>query len=104
MNTQTEAQDQVTPELGVRDKVLEIIEKVYECCFAGNLRVIPLKTVGWQVEIGLPNIEKPFVLAAELPLDEFLKYLEKELRFSSWDYTEHYKVELNYSTLEKPNI
>ena len=76
---EVEVQEQVTQELGkLKIDIKELIERLYSCCFAGTIKVEALKPLGYIVKFGLPDCEKPVSLAAELPYDKFLKYIEEE--------------------------
>ncbi len=70
----------VTQELG--EQVKELIERVYECCYTGKLKILKFPS-GYQVFIGMPTLDRPYSYAADLPWDKFLIQLEKELKYSS---------------------
>lgn len=76
MNQQTMEKEQVTQDLG--EQVKNLIESVYDACYIGQLKVNVLPN-GYQVLIGLPSVERPFSLAADLPWDKFLIYLKQNL-------------------------
>lgn len=85
---------QATQEYG--DQIKALIEQIYDCCFVGEIEVKILPN-GFQVLIGLPSIERPFSLAADLPWDDFLIYFKNNLkRTPLWD---RYTLELT-----QPNI
>lgn len=92
---EVEVQEQVTQELGkLKIDIKELIERLYSCCFAGTIKVEALKPLGYIVKFGLPDCEKPVSLAAELPYDKFLKYIEEELRFGSWNSRQSFTLKL----------
>ena len=92
---EVEVQEQVTQELGkLKIDIKELIERLYNCCFAGTIKVETLKPLGYIVKFGLPDFEKPVSLAAELPYDKFLKYIEEELRFGSWNSRQSFTLKL----------
>lgn len=95
MIMEVEVQEQVTQELGkLKIDIKELIERLYNCCFAGTIKVGALKPLGYIVKFGLPDCEKPVSLAAELPYDKFLKYIEEELRFGSWNSRQSFTLKL----------
>ena len=49
-----------------------------------------MQPCGYEVILGLDTIEKPLHIAAELPWEEFLKFMEEELRKRHLHTTEYY--------------
>lgn len=88
-----QTQDQRHPEL-FGTKIKELIKQIYCSEIIAPLKVIPLCPVGWTVIIGIPAPEKPMTISAELPDDEFLEYLKKELEFAALHARESYTINL----------
>lgn len=64
----------------MKDKILDLIYKIYNRCYIGKLEVTPLNPIGYDISMELHSDERPLHIAAELSDDEFLKFFEKELR------------------------
>lgn len=73
------------------DRVIrELIYKVYGELYIGKLKVKKLDTGGYDLILGLDVDEKPLHIAADLEWEEFLKYLEQELRSRHLHTTKYY--------------
>lgn len=97
MNSLNEVHDPATQELGeVEYRIRYIINKLYDCCFIGPIVVIPLKPYGYQIKLGLPSIERPFSLAAELPDNVFFEWITEQLRIASLHTVKHYALQLHH--------
>lgn len=60
--------------------ILGIIQKVYKAKYTGTLEVKRLKS-GYKVEFGLgSDTIKPLQIAADLEAEDFLKFIEQELK------------------------
>ena len=68
------------------------MNKIYQSEFIGRIKIEDLDPVGYKVSFYLDNPEKPFVLIADLPDEEFLKYIKEELRKSKLIKTKYYKT------------
>ena len=73
--------EQVTRETDgkLRNEILALIQKIYCAKYIGTLEVFRIIPLGVIVRFGLNCNEKPIYIAAELPDDKFLKYMEKEM-------------------------
>lgn len=81
----------------MEEKILELIRKVYNRNYVGKLKVNKLPN-GYQVILGLNNIDKPLTISADLEDDDFLKFFEQELRdrhLHYSHYSEGYRVYSN---------
>ena len=65
-------------------QIRDIISEVYGSYFLGKIRVEKLNTIGYKVSFGIPNEDKPTVIAVELDDDKFLKYIRKEIKNAAW--------------------
>lgn len=109
MNSLNEVQGPATLELGeVEYRIRYIINTLYDCCFVGPIVVIPLKPFGYQIKLGLPSIERPFSLAAELPDNLFFEWIAEQLRIASLHTVKHYSIQLHLIEMfpfgGKPNV
>lgn len=95
MSIQTKDKEQVTQELG--EQVKKLIEDLYESCYIGQIKVNILPK-GYQVFIGMPTVERPFSLAADLSWNKFLLYLKDNLKHSPLQEWFRYTLQL-----EQPN-
>ena len=76
--------------------VLSIIEKAYEAKYIGKIKIKNIldcsgKIVGYKLILGLNNNERPLTIQIEGTPEQFLKYVEKELRSRHLHYTTFYK-------------
>jgi len=109
MNSLNEVHDPATLELGeVEYRIRYIINTLYDCCFIGPIVVIPLKPYGYQIKLGLPSIERPFSLAAELPDKVFFEWIAEQLRIASLHTVKHYALQLHHIDIfpfgGRPNV
>ena len=65
---------------------------IYQAEFIGRIKIEDLDPVGYKVSFYLDNPEVPFTLIADLPSEEFLEYVKKELRKSKLVKTKYYKT------------
>ena len=75
--------------------VLDTIEKAYCAKYVGKIKVENLvdcnkNIIGYKLTLGLNNIERPLTIQMEGNVDQFLKYIEKELRSRHLHYTSFY--------------
>ena len=72
MNTE---QGQVIQDIdgNLKQKILELIERIYCKKYIGTLEVKHIKPIGVTVRFGLNNDEKPIYISAELDDISFLK-------------------------------
>lgn len=75
--------------------VLEIIEKAYCAKYVGKIKIEDIldcnkNTVGYKLILGLNNDERPLTIQMEGNTDQFLKYVEKDLRKRHLHYTSFY--------------
>lgn len=64
----------------------------YQMEFIGGIKIEDLDPVGYKVSINLDHSENPVVLIADLPDEEFLKFIKEELRKSKFHKTKYYKA------------
>lgn len=84
--------EQVTRETDgkLRNEILALIQKIYCAKYIGTLEVYRIIPLGVIVCFGLNCNEKPIYIAAELPDDKFLKYMEKEIRSRRFDFVKYF--------------
>ena len=76
----------------IRDYVFD----VYNMCFTGKIIIRELNPIGYDVALCFSNNYKPVHIAAQLPLDDYLKYFKEELRNRHFDSVHWYT---GYQTL-----
>jgi hypothetical protein len=92
-----DSEERVTQELGdIEKNIRDLIVKLYDCCYAGQMKVIPLPTKGYQINFGLPDIERPLSLSIELEGDDFYNKLTEWLRFGGYSAISRYTLQLTY--------
>lgn len=79
-----------------KEKILQLIEDVYNKKYVGHIKVTKLNPIGWGVRLGMNNDDKPIIIDAELPDDKFLKFFRKELLDRDWDCTKYFMGYKNY--------
>lgn len=85
--------EQVTRETDgkLKNEILALIQKIYCAKYIGTLEVYRSISSGIIVRFGLNCNEKPIYIAAELPDDKFLKYMEKEIRSRRFDFVKYFQ-------------
>ena len=74
------------------NKVLDIISKLYEREYIGKLHISRIKPFGFKLTLGMNNVDKPIVIAAQLNEEDFLKYVYNELRERNFVAAVHYSM------------
>ena len=69
----------------IKNKILDIVKEVYHYqgdtwIYNGKLDIKELTPVGYIARFGMNNVDKPIVISAELPEEQFLKFMKEELR------------------------
>lgn len=72
--------------------ILEHILNIYNKKYTGKIKVQKLDPVGYRVELGLSTPEKPLVIYAELPDEQFIKFFKKELKTKRFNLTYYGKL------------
>lgn len=70
--------------------IRELIFKVYGECYIGKLKIKQLDHGGYDLILGLDVDEKPLHIAADYEWNDFLKYIEQELRSRHLHTTKYY--------------
>lgn len=76
--------------------IRELICKVYGFAYIGKLKVAELEYGGYEVNITLGIEDQPLHISAQLEWEDFLKFIEKELRsrhLHSAKYYTGYKID-----------
>lgn len=68
------------------------MNSIYQAEFIGRIKIEDLNPVGYKVSFYLDNPEYPFVIIADLPDEDFLKYIKEELRRSKLVKTKYFKT------------
>lgn len=82
--------------------ILDGVQDIYKKKYVGKLKVIELSE-GYQMKMWLNHPEAPLVIAAQLPDQEFLSFILKELRSRHLELTEYftgYKIEDPYNNCD----
>lgn len=74
----------------IKNEILEFIKQLYHKKYIGKLIVTEIKPIGYQVKFGLNNIDKPLVISAELPKDQFLKFMYQEIKDRRMDFVKYF--------------
>lgn len=85
----------------LKQAILDIIGELYKKCYIGPLKIVPLRTIGWDVQLGLDNDERPIHIAAELEGDDFLKYFRQEMRLRHLNDI-HFYTGYKYDAFDQP--
>ena len=73
----------------IEQAVLDIIERIYCAKYVGKLSVKQWAH-GYSLTLGLNNTERPIYIMGEGTEEEFLKLVEKELKFMGLDRTKYF--------------
>ena len=65
---------------------------IYKADFIGKIDIEDLEPVGYKVSFYLDNPEYPLVIIADLPDEEFISFIKKELRIRKLIDTKYYKT------------
>ena len=65
---------------------------IYKADFIGKIDIEDLEPVGYKVSFYLDNPEYPLVIIADLPDEEFIPFIKKELRFRKLADTRYFKT------------
>ena len=74
----------------LKQTILCLIEQLYNKKYIGKLWIKNLTPIGYQIKFGINNDDKPLVISAELPEDEFIKFMKNELRERRLDYVKYF--------------
>jgi hypothetical protein len=71
--------------------ILDIIKEVYCARYTAKLKVKELKdgdeVIGYHLELGMNNVDKPITINKEGTVEDFLKCIKDELRLRHLHYT-----------------
>ena len=65
----------------IRECILDMYKKEY----TGKMAIEKLNPVGYRIKLGLSMPEKPLVIYAELPDEQFITFLKEELRIKRFN-------------------
>ena len=81
-----------TPTQVLEKKICELIKINYEAVYTGYLKVDHLNP-GYKLSIGIPSYMTPTTIATDIDSEEeFLKFIDKELKTRNYLRQEYYKV------------
>lgn len=71
--------------------ILDLIKEVYCVKYIAKLKVKELKgenkVIGYHLELGMNNVDKPITINKEGTIEDFLKCIREELRLRHLHYT-----------------
>lgn len=79
-----------------KEKILQLIEDVYNKKYIGTIKVTKINPIGYTIRLGMNNNDKPIMISAELSDDKFIKFFRQELLDRHWDYIKFYFGYKNY--------
>lgn len=74
----------------LKQQILDYIQEIYKVNFIGKLKIQNLDPEGYKVSFYFDKSENPVVLIADLPDEEFLKFIKEELRKSKFHKVKYY--------------
>lgn len=81
-----------TPIQKLEKRICELIEVNYDAVYTGYLKVEHLNP-GYKLSIGIPSYMMPTTIATDIDNEEeFLKFIDKELKTRNYLRQEYYKV------------
>lgn len=72
--------------------IRDYMKFIYKADFIGKIDIEDLEPVGYKVSFYLDNPEYPLVIIADLPDEEFISFIKKELRIRKLIDTKYYKT------------
>ena len=76
----------------LKQVILGYIRELYNREYIGQLDIIALDPVGYKVSFNFAKANNPLVIISDLPDEEFLPFIKKELRNKKLHSTEYYKI------------
>lgn len=68
------------------------MKQIYRAEFIGDIKVDELDPEGYKVSFYLNRTENPLVIMSDLEGDDFLKFIQKELRIRKLNGTKYFKA------------
>ena len=76
----------------LKQVILGYIRELYQCEYTGQLKITDLDPEGYKISLYLDGTEFPLVIAGQMPDDQFLVFLWKELRTRKLHQTKYYHI------------
>lgn len=76
----------------LKQVILDYIRDLYKMEFIGIIKIEDLKPQGYKISFNFNNSENPLVIIADLPDQEFLKYIKEEIRKRKFQRTKYFKA------------
>ncbi len=74
----------------LRKQILCLFEEQYKKRYTGHIWIKELQPVGYEVKLGINNDDKPLVISAELPYNQFLQFIKKEIHDRRMDFVKYF--------------
>lgn len=68
----------------------------YKAEYTGELKIEDLDPIGYKVSFILNHSENPLIIASDLPDEEFLEFIKKELKARKLHRTKYYNTRKVY--------
>lgn len=76
----------------LKQVILGYIRELYNREYIGQLDIEALNPIGYKVSFNFAKANNPLVIISDLPDEEFLSFIKKELRNKKLHGTEYYKI------------
>lgn len=76
----------------LKQVILDYIRELYKMEYIGGLFIENLDPVGYKVSFNFNKTENPLVLIADLPDEEFLKFIKEEIRKRKFQRTKYFNA------------
>lgn len=82
--------------------ILDYLKDMYHKRYIGKLSIQKLEPEGYYIKMGMNTPNQPIVIYAELPDDEFLKFLKRDLKDRRFNLVDFGELRLQYHTPCEP--
>ncbi len=76
----------------LKQVILGYIREIYDCEYIGQLDIKALDPTGYKVSFNFAKANNPLVIISDLPDDQFLPFIKKELRAKRLTETHYYSL------------
>ena len=81
----------MTP-IELKQVILDYIREIYDCEYIGQLDIKALDPTGYKVSFNFAKANNPLVIISDLPDDQFLPFIKKELIKRQLTTTHYYSL------------
>jgi hypothetical protein len=81
----------MTP-IELNQAIRDYMRQIYRAEFIGDIKVDKLDPEGYKVSFYLNRTENPLIIMSDLEGDDFLKFIQKELRIRRLNGTKYFKA------------